>query len=351
MELQEVVVKLERFGPNSLAEKWDNVGLLVEPSKPHLVRKLMITNDLTEAVLKESIAEKADMILSYHPPIFAPLKKLTNSSVKERILVSAIENRIAVYSPHTIYDSLKGGVTDWLASCLGEYTTQPVIPFFDESASGYYKLEMYISKDKQHNWSEVLNNYNKENSVQDIIVSDLVDPKGCVKYGITCSRSGMFQILDSYHEMFDRNDNLQITKLSSKPILGTGSGRICRLVEPVSLQILIAQVKKHLNLSSLRLAADFYKPLSKLIRTVAVVAGAGGSLLKGVKADLYLTGEMSHHDVLAAVASGTCVLLCDHTNTERGYLFNKLKLDLGSLLDNRIEIITSKVDGDPLAVI
>ena len=108
MDLREVVRKLEKFGPTSLAEKWDNVGLLVEPSKPHSVKKLMITNDLTEPVLAEAITENADMILSYHPPIFVPLKRLTTSSVKEKILVTAIENRIAIYSPHTVYDSLEG---------------------------------------------------------------------------------------------------------------------------------------------------------------------------------------------------------------------------------------------------
>jgi len=43
-------------------------------------------------------------------------------------------------------------------------------------------------------------------------------------------------------------------------------------------------------------------------------------VLLGVDADVYLTGEMSHHEVLAAVATGRNVLLCGHTNTERGYL-------------------------------
>lgn len=108
MDLREVVGKLEKFGPTSLAEKWDNVGLLVEPSQPHFVEKLMITNDLTEPVLAEAIAQNVDMILSYHPPIFAPLKRLTTSSIKEKIIVNAIENRIAIYSPHTVYDSLEG---------------------------------------------------------------------------------------------------------------------------------------------------------------------------------------------------------------------------------------------------
>ncbi|KAF8551094.1 NGG1p interacting factor 3 [Imleria badia] len=56
------------------------------------------------------------------------------------------------------------------------------------------------------------------------------------------------------------------------------------------------------------------------VRTVAICAGSGGSVLDGVDADVYFTGEMSHHEVLAAVAAGRYVVLCGHTNTERGYL-------------------------------
>ena len=53
-----------------------------------------------------------------------------------------------------------------------------------------------------------------------------------------------------------------------KPALGTGSGRLCRLSEPVSLQILIDQIKRYLNIPALRLAADSYKPLSILENSV-----------------------------------------------------------------------------------
>jgi putative NIF3 family GTP cyclohydrolase 1 type 2 len=41
--------------------------------------------------------------------------------------------------------------------------------------------------------------------------------------------------------------------------------------------------------------------MTKEIKSVAVCAGSGASLLLGVQADLYLTGEMSHHEVLSAV--------------------------------------------------
>jgi len=119
MELTEVVARLQQFAPTWLSETWDNVGLLVEPSSPHIVKMLMLTNDLTEAVANEAFDKGVSMILSYHPPIFKPLRRLTQHSWKERIVVKCIENRVAVYSPHTCYDALQGGVNDWLVSTFG----------------------------------------------------------------------------------------------------------------------------------------------------------------------------------------------------------------------------------------
>lgn len=85
------------------------------------------------------------------------------------------------------------------------------------------------------------------------------------------------------------------------------------------------------------------------MNTVAVCAGSGGSLLRDVKASLYLTGEMSHHDVLHAVYNGSNVILCDHSNTERGFLTvlqNKLQSELPG-----IDICVSTVDKDPLEIV
>jgi putative NIF3 family GTP cyclohydrolase 1 type 2 len=70
-----------------------------------------------------------------------------------------------------------------------------------------------------------------------------------------------------------------------------------------------------------------------------------------VKADLYLTGEMQHHDVLDAVHEGTHVVLCDHSNTERGYLkmfADKLAVQL---CGGNVEVVLSQADRDPLQII
>ena len=99
---------------------WDNVGLLLEPTPPHTVSKLLLTNDLTPPVMQEAVDKGVDMIVSYHPPIFAPLKRVTQSSWKERIVGTCLEQRIALYSPHTSWDAAADGVNDWLIGAFGE---------------------------------------------------------------------------------------------------------------------------------------------------------------------------------------------------------------------------------------
>lgn len=120
MELKEVLQVLEQLAPLSLAESWDNVGLLVEPSKPRPVKTILLTNDLTDAVMEEAVAVSCDLIISYHPPLFRPIKRLVQKDWKQRLAVRVVEAGIAVFSPHTSWDCVKGGVNDWLVGGLGE---------------------------------------------------------------------------------------------------------------------------------------------------------------------------------------------------------------------------------------
>lgn len=82
-----VVAVLKKLSPVSLAESWDNVGLLMEPDgrKSDTVDCVFFTNDLTEDVLKEAQLVRADLIVSYHPPIFTSFKRITLDSWKVSI--------------------------------------------------------------------------------------------------------------------------------------------------------------------------------------------------------------------------------------------------------------------------
>lgn len=119
MDLKTVLEVLEQLAPLSLAESWDNVGLLVEPGKQRPIRTILLTNDLTADVMDEAEAMTCDLIISYHPPLFRPFKRLVQKDWKQQLAIRAIENGIAVFSPHTSWDSVKGGLNDWLIEGVG----------------------------------------------------------------------------------------------------------------------------------------------------------------------------------------------------------------------------------------
>jgi len=267
VKLPDVVKVIEQFSPPKLAGSWDNVGLLVDPMDDLPVKKVMVTNDLTEAVMNECIKEGANLILSYHPPIFRPLKRLTAQNWKERIVVNCLVNRIAVYSPHTSLDAVKGGVNDWLIKPYGDGDVKP--------------LE------------------------------------------------------------------------ETEPGSSIGPGRLLTLENSLSLEDVLQRTKSHLDLDHVRLAlkagTDKVEDV-KAIKTIAVCAGSGCSVLVNAKgADLWITGEMSHHEVLDAVHLGTNVILADHSNTERGFLKEYAQQLSSSLPD--VDIVVSSVDTDPLQVV
>ncbi len=86
------------------------------------------------------------------------------------------------------------------------------------------------------------------------------------------------------------------------------------------------------------------------ISTIAVCAGSGGSLLNGVSADVYISGEMSHHEVLHACESGRSVILCEHSNTERGFL-KTLVPTMSGWFDGKVTVEVSQEDRDPLVTV
>lgn len=96
---------IEKFAPKDLAEDWDNTGILVDCSfgmqDSRLNNKILLTIDLTEAVVDESIQKQIYSIVCYHPVIFHPMKSITSKT-----LIKCIQNGISVYSPHTQMDPL-----------------------------------------------------------------------------------------------------------------------------------------------------------------------------------------------------------------------------------------------------
>lgn len=197
--------------------------------------------------MHEAIFKRSNLIISYHPPIFTGLKRITQKTWKERIVALCLENKIALYSPHTSWDCVRNGVNDWLIEAMPIKTSKPVIP----------------------------------------------------------------------HQS---DDNV-------------GAGRIADLSEILTVRDAIDKIKRYTQLNNLQVGLGVKSTLDSEVRSVAVCAGSGSTVLKNVKADLVISGEMSHHEVLDINHKNITVILLNHSNSERGYL-NTFKGILTESLNN-----------------
>lgn len=125
-QLQSVRAFLDDFAPPILAESWDNTGLLAgDPDME--VRCAMTCLTITPDTAAEAILRQADLIVSHHPLPFHPLQKLVTETTPGRLLWELLTHRIAIYSPHTSFDSAQYGINQSLAEGLGLIDTQPLI--------------------------------------------------------------------------------------------------------------------------------------------------------------------------------------------------------------------------------
>ena len=108
---------IESVAPLRLQEEYDNAGLQVGFADSP-VRRVIVSLDITEEVVREAIRRDAQMIVSHHPLIFRPLRQVSNLSWQQRCVVLALQHGIALYSAHTNLDNACGGVNHEIARRL-----------------------------------------------------------------------------------------------------------------------------------------------------------------------------------------------------------------------------------------
>jgi dinuclear metal center YbgI/SA1388 family protein len=133
--LDAIAAFLESFAPPRLAEDWDNVGLLVG-DRGRGVQRVMTCLSITPASAAEAIAQRAELIVAHHPLPFVPLKRVTADTTTGRLLWDLIAARIAVYSPHTAFDSARQGINQRLAAGLLLRGISPLRPHPEGQGAG-----------------------------------------------------------------------------------------------------------------------------------------------------------------------------------------------------------------------
>lgn len=113
----ELMEHLERLAPERYACDWDNPGLLAG-WKDKEIRRILVALDATDEVVEQAVREKADLLLTHHPLIFKPLKKVNDQDFISRRIVELIQNQICYIAMHTNFDAAPGCMADLAAERL-----------------------------------------------------------------------------------------------------------------------------------------------------------------------------------------------------------------------------------------
>ena len=364
MKLSQLAAALNDIAPTRNAESWDNVGMLVgDGAQP--VSKVLLTIDYTEDVAEEARREGCDAVVAYHPLIFNPMKRVTSES----LVFDAIRRGIGIYSPHTALDVVEGGTNDMLADVLGLPPERAPLRLAQTKAS-MLKLVVFVPQKDADRVSQALFDagagrigaytqcsfrtagtgtfYGEEGKTSPTVGEagrleraeelrvETVVPISKVEAVIRALRNA-----HPYEEpAFDLN------QLAAPPE-GLGQGRIGSFDQPVERRELFDRIKRGLEVNHLLVAGPTEGP----VKRAAACAGACGDLLDDAlaqKADLYLTGEMRHHDAIKAARAGTTVVCVLHSNSERAVM-KRLKARLEEKLPG-LPVLLSRTDRDPFEI-
>ena len=313
VKIKDIANALEMFAPLPLQDGFDNAGLQIGLTEAE-VAGVLLCLDVTESVVDEAIASGCNLIVSHHPLIFSPLKRITGSSYVERCVLKALANGIAVYSAHTNIDNAPGGVNYRIAEILGLQNVRILVPKED----ALLKLAVYVPHSHADAVREALfaagcghiGNYGScSYNVEGVGTFEATE--GCNPF---CGKVG-----ELHRENEVRIETVMPAYIKGrviKALLGAhpyeepaydiyplknswgsvGTGVIGELpVERDEADVLL-DIKEKFNVGSLRHTSL----LGKRVKRIALCGGAGGSFAGAALAagaDIYLTGEARYHDL------------------------------------------------------
>jgi dinuclear metal center YbgI/SA1388 family protein len=319
MTIANIIEHLERIGPLSYQENYDNCGLITGSSS-WACTGVLVSLDATESVVREAIDKKCNLLISHHPIIFRGLKKLSGNSYVERAVITAIKNDIAIYALHTNLDNVKDGVNGRMADVLKLKNRSALQP----KSGTLKKLFTFAPLDKAEQVRNAIfstgggqiGNYSE--------CSFNVEGNGTFRAGEGADPY-VGKIGERHHEKETRIEVIFPAFLESKvvqamiaahpyeevafdvidlanPHPGVGSGLVGELEEPMEEYAFLAFLKQSFNLQVIR-----HTPLTgRLVKTVAICGGAGSFLIDKAlakKADFFVTADLKYHEFFDADGS------------------------------------------------
>lgn len=334
IRVREVMDLIERMAPLYLAEDWDTSGLqLGDPLA--IVNKMMLSLDITREVIDQALKEEAELLISHHPLFFTPLKEINLTKREGQIIQKALKGGLTIYSAHTNLDYSQGGMNDYLASLFHLKDTRPLKITAHQHL---LKLVVFVPRDHLQGVMEAIcekgagwiGNYS-HCTFQLSGEGTFLPLKGTDPY------LGEVDILQKVEEVRletilpqERREEILKALFSSHPYEevaydlyplenrgeALGPGRLGDLPEPLPLEVFLQRVQKIFKGEPLTLLG----PRKERIARVALCGGSGGDLILKASqggADLYMTGDLKHHQILEAMDEGLLLLPISHHSMEK----------------------------------
>lgn len=119
MKIREIEAYFQVLYPSERSCPWDNDGLLVCSDREREVEGVLTCLDVTFPAIEKAISEGCNLIVSHHPLIFSPLKRLNENDLVSQKIFMMVENGISLISLHTRFDGAVGGLNERFANKLG----------------------------------------------------------------------------------------------------------------------------------------------------------------------------------------------------------------------------------------
>ncbi|MDQ0339657.1 dinuclear metal center YbgI/SA1388 family protein [Caldalkalibacillus uzonensis] len=366
---QTVIQWLEQFAPKSLAVEKDPIGLQIGTLNKK-VNKVLITLDVTPAVVEEAIAKGAGLIIAHHPPVFRPLAHLRTDLPQGKVLARLLQHDIAVYAAHTNLDVAPGGLNDWLAQRLELSDVEVLAPTQHETLK---KLMVFVPRDHEAQVRQALGDAGAGHIGNYSHCTFRTDGIGTFKPGegtnpFIGSQGEIEQVEEVKIEtIFPASIEKQVIQAMIKahpyeevaydiyqldqPGEARGLGRIGYLKQEISLQAFAAQVKEAFDVPFCRVVG----PLDAPVKKVAVLGGDGNkyvqqALFKG--ADVLVTGDVYFHTAQDALMAG--LKLVDPGHHAEKVMIRGLQQVLTEKAKEHkvsVDILSSEVNTDPFQMI
>jgi len=335
MTVGDIIARLEAMAPPSLAESYDNVGLLVG-DRSQRCQAVLLSLDVTEAVLEEAERRGCDLVVSHHPLIFGGLRRVTEDDLVGRLLSRAIRSRISLYAIHTNLDNVVTGINGWLADCFHLRERRPLQPL----AGTLRKLHTFVPGQHLPAVRQALFDAGAGHIGQYSGCSFSVPGTGSFRAEAGASPM-VGQIGVDHYEPEDRlevvfpawRESKVVSALlathpyeevaydivrSENPMPGLGAGLIGRLPEPMSEASLLDHIQQACGTPCIRHSSL----TGRTVQTLALCGGAGAFLLPAAiasGADAYLTADLKYHEFFQPEGR---LLLADigHFESEQGFM-------------------------------